>query len=74
MLIRDYNLSFLKIKKDLTVVQAKYAPNPAQDQLAVLKVTSILVYTVTVCFMKAKTTSLVIAKIWFINNGVDNVN
>ena len=29
---------FLKVKRDLTIVQGKYAPNPQQDQLAVLKV------------------------------------
>ena len=33
----------LKVKKDLTVVQGKYAPNPQQDQLAVLKVTFITI-------------------------------
>lgn len=29
---------FSKVKKDLTVVQAKYLPNPEKDQLTVLKV------------------------------------
>lgn len=29
---------FSKVKKDLTVVQAKYVPNPEKDQLTVLKV------------------------------------
>ena len=30
---------FSKVKKDLTMVQAKYVPNPEKDQLTVLKVT-----------------------------------
>lgn len=34
----------LQVKKDLTVVQGKYAPNPQQDQLAVLKVTFVTIF------------------------------
>ena len=37
--IAQYFLCFFsKVKKDLTVVQAKYVPNPEKDQLTVLKV------------------------------------
>lgn len=31
-------LRFLKVKRDLTIIQAKYVPTMENDQLAVLKV------------------------------------